>query len=128
MKPLIKLYQWRKGSQWFEIDHKLMVEIVSDDKYLPLFKRFCKTTCCLDEHYLPTFVSMKYRRRNSNRSLTWVDCSEGGLHPAKFGRTEVTIDLLKKMRNGRQCLCNGKTINICKPELLSFCIYFHIID
>ncbi|KAL2539441.1 Core-2/I-branching beta-1 [Abeliophyllum distichum] len=113
MKPQIKLRQWRKGSQWFELDRQLAIEIVADNKYLPLFKRFCKATCCSDEHYLPTFVSMKFWRRNSNRSLTWVDWSKGGLHPAKFGRTKVTIDLLKKMRNGSHCMYNGKTTNIC---------------
>ncbi|KAL2462842.1 Core-2/I-branching beta-1 [Forsythia ovata] len=78
MKPQIKLRQWRKGSQWFELDRQLAM-----------------------------------KSRNSNRSLTWVDWSKGGLHPAKFGRTKVTIDLLKKMRNGSHCIYNGKTTNIC---------------
>ncbi|KAJ0105082.1 hypothetical protein Patl1_19151 [Pistacia atlantica] len=33
MSPIIKLKQWRKGSQWFEMDRALAVEIVSDTTY-----------------------------------------------------------------------------------------------
>lgn len=33
MEPEITLSQWRKGSQWFEINRKLAVEIVQDTTY-----------------------------------------------------------------------------------------------
>ncbi|KAA8541259.1 hypothetical protein F0562_025134 [Nyssa sinensis] len=101
MKPVIKLKLCRKGSQWFEMDRDLAVEVITDPKYFPIFERYCKPPCYSDEHYLCTLVSMRFWERNSNRSLTWVDWSKAGPHhPTRFYRTEVTIELLKKMRRG----------------------------
>uniref|UniRef100_A0A2P2QUI7 Uncharacterized protein n=1 Tax=Rhizophora mucronata TaxID=61149 RepID=A0A2P2QUI7_RHIMU len=113
MSPQIKLPHWRKGSQWFEMDRELAVEVVSDQKYFGLFQRYCKGSCYADEHYLPTFVNMRFGDRNSNRTLTWVNWSRGGPHPARYARNEVTVEFLEKLRNGRECEYNGKTTNIC---------------
>ena len=113
MKPLITLDHWRKGSQWFQINRALAIEIISDDQYFPLFKNSCTAFCCGDEHYLPTFVSIKYWETNSNRTLTWVDWSRGGIHPSRFMRSYITYDFLEKLRHGSTCEYNGKTTNIC---------------
>ncbi|KAF2321219.1 hypothetical protein GH714_035673 [Hevea brasiliensis] len=115
MKPTIQLDQWRKGSQWFEMDRKLAIEVVSDRKFFPIFRRFCKGSCYGDEHYLPTFVSIKFWRRNSNRTVTWVDWSKGGPHPNRFGRMEITREFLERLRrNGNKgCEYNGRRIHIC---------------
>ncbi|RDX67841.1 hypothetical protein CR513_53238, partial [Mucuna pruriens] len=113
MRPLVRLSQWRKGSQWFQIDRALAIEIVSDQQYFPLFKKHCRNGCYGDEHYLPTFVSIKFWQRNSNTTLTWVDWSRGGAHPSRFMRTDVTPDFLMSLRHGRTCKYNGNTTNIC---------------
>ncbi|CAL5338811.1 unnamed protein product [Camellia sinensis] len=113
MSPTITIQQWKKGAQWFEMDRDIAIEVVSDTKYFPLFQKHCKRSCCADEHYLPTFVSIRFSERNSNRSLTWVDWSKGGIHPAKFVRTDVTIEVLEKMRSGRKCEYNGNITNVC---------------
>jgi hypothetical protein len=113
MYPGITLRQWRKGSQWFEMDRELAVEVVSDQKYFPLFQKHCHGSCYADEHYLPTFVTIKFWERNSNRSLTWVDWSKGGPHPAKFLRTDVTVEALKRLRSGSKCEYRGNTTNVC---------------
>ncbi|XP_015895550.2 glycosyltransferase BC10 [Ziziphus jujuba] len=114
MFPEITLQQWRKGSQWFEMDRNLAVEVVSDTKYFPIFQKYCTGSCYSDEHYLPTLVSIKFWEGNSNRSLTWVDWSKGGPHPARFWRTDVTVDLLKSLRNnGNSCIYNGNSTDIC---------------
>ncbi|PSR84713.1 Glycine dehydrogenase [Actinidia chinensis var. chinensis] len=114
LKPLIMQEQWRKGSQWFEMDRDLAVEVISDQKYFPTFQRVCRLASCYgDEHYLPTFVSLGIWRRNSNRSLTWVDWSRGGHHPFCFGKKHVTIELLNMMRNGSQCEYNGERTSVC---------------
>ncbi|XP_015882977.3 glycosyltransferase BC10 [Ziziphus jujuba] len=113
MRPHIKLDQWRKGSQWFEMDRDLALEVVADRKYFPLFGSYCKPSCYSDEHYLPTFVSMKFGWKNSNRSLTWVDWSKGGAHPARFMRNDVTIEFLERLRHGTKCEYNGISTNIC---------------
>ncbi|CAI9756054.1 unnamed protein product [Fraxinus pennsylvanica] len=113
MQPLIKLEQWRKGSQWFEMDRNLAIEVIADNTYFPVFQNYCNGSCYADEHYLPTFVSMKFEGMNSNRSLTWVDWSKGGPHPSKFIRTDVTPEFLEKLRSGNSCEYNGKNTNVC---------------
>ncbi|KAJ7954124.1 Core-2/I-branching beta-1,6-N-acetylglucosaminyltransferase family protein [Quillaja saponaria] len=113
MFPNITLSQWRKGSQWFEMDRNLALEVVSDQKYFPIFQKYCKGSCYADEHYMPTFVSIKYWKGNSNRSLTWVDWSKRGPHPAKFLRPEVTIELLRRLRTEKGCKYNGNNTNVC---------------
>lgn len=113
MRPTIRLNQWRKGSQWFEMDRALAVEAISDRKYFLSFKKYCKPSCYVDEHYFPTYVTIKFPKRNSNRSLTWVDWSRGGPHPTRFQRSNVTLQLLKKLRNSGSCDYNGRKTRVC---------------
>ncbi|XP_042400465.1 glycosyltransferase BC10-like [Zingiber officinale] len=114
MKPRIKLQQWRKGSQWFAMDRSLAVDVISDEDYFPLFQRYCRPLCFADEHYVQTLVSMRnYWSRNANRSLTWVDWSKRGIHPAKFGRSQINVELLQRMRNGSSCSYNGESTRVC---------------
>lgn len=113
MSPQITLNQWRKGAQWFEMDRDLAIEVVSDQTYFPMFQKYCKGPCYSDEHYLPTFVTMKFPNRNANRTLTWVDWSKGGAHPNRFVRNEVTPEFLRELRNQTTCQYNGQTTNVC---------------
>lgn len=113
MAPKIKIFQWRKGSQWFQMDRNLATEVVSDRTYFPLFQKYCKGSCYADEHYLPTFVNMKFGAKNANRTLTWVDWSHGGPHPTRFLRSSITVQFLQKLRSGSRCEYNGKRTNIC---------------
>lgn len=119
MYPIIKLEQWRKGSQWFQMERQLALEVISDTTYFPVFQDYCKGQCYSDEHYLPTFVrsSRYWEGRNSNRTLTWVDWSKGGPHPSRYTGRDVTQQLLEKLRNEKKC--NGHntttttTSNVC---------------
>ncbi|CAI0436552.1 unnamed protein product [Linum tenue] len=114
MRPKIWPAQWRKGAQWFEMDRKLAVEMVSDRAYFPAFQRHCTGLCYGDEHYLPTFVHVTgFGRRNSNRTLTWTDWSRGGPHPSSFSGKDVTLRLLEGMRNGTRCVYNGRETSHC---------------
>ncbi|PSR91141.1 Glycosyl transferase, family 14 protein [Actinidia chinensis var. chinensis] len=113
MGPDVTLQHWRKGAQWFEMGRELALEVVSDRKYFPIFQKHCNGQCYADEHYLPTFVSMKFGEKNSNRTLTWVDWSKGGPHPGKFIRQHVTPEFLEKLRSGSKCEYNGESTNVC---------------
>ncbi|KAL0431060.1 UNVERIFIED_CONTAM: Glycosyltransferase BC10 [Sesamum radiatum] len=113
MRPHVKLKDWRKGAQWFEIDRELALEVISDRLYSLLFKKYCKPACYSDEHYLPTFVTKKFPWKNSNRTLTWVDWSKGGPHPLRFVRSDVSSALLNQLRSGNECVYNGRPTNIC---------------
>lgn len=114
LSPTITVHDWRKGSQWFEMERELAIKVISDEHYLLLFKRVCnKWACYADEHYLPTWMNINSGGRNSNRSITRVDWSKGGWHPAMYTRKHITLDFLIRLRNGNTCQYNGNNTNIC---------------
>ncbi|XP_047147841.1 glycosyltransferase BC10 isoform X1 [Vigna umbellata] len=114
MLPHIQLRHWRKGSQWFELNRLLAVYIISDTQYFSLFRKYCKPACYPDEHYIPTFLNMFHGPLNSNRTITWVDWSMLGPHPASFGRANITADFIQALRNnGSLCRYNSEMTSIC---------------
>ncbi|EXC20501.1 hypothetical protein L484_027054 [Morus notabilis] len=113
MQPHIKLSDWRKGAQWFELHRDLAVRVLSDRKFYPLFRDLCRPACYSDEHYLPTLVNILYGESNANRSVTWVDWSRGGPHPGRFGWGDVTDEFLNRIRFGSKCLYNGNETSMC---------------
>ncbi|XP_010682058.2 glycosyltransferase BC10 [Beta vulgaris subsp. vulgaris] len=114
MGPDIKLRQWRKGSQWFEITRSWAIEIISDYKYYDLFRKYCHPSCYPDEHYIPTYLQIFHPLLNSNRTVTWVDWSLGGPHPASFGRENITEGFIQNIRNnGTECWYNFQRTPIC---------------
>lgn len=114
MSPEIEIIQWRKGAQWFEVNRKLAVDIVIDEVYYPKFAQFCKPSCYVDEHYFPTMLHIQSPHLLTNRSLTWVDWSRGGAHPATFGKADVTGQFLKELTEGqRTCVYNNQTTAYC---------------
>ncbi|KAL0330411.1 UNVERIFIED_CONTAM: hypothetical protein Sradi_5027800 [Sesamum radiatum] len=113
MLPEVNITDWRKGSQWFEINRKLALYIVEDTKFYPKFSEFCKPACYVDEHYFPTMLTIQAATLLANRSITWVDWSRGGAHPATFGGSDITEEFFKKIFEGRTCLYNDKPSSIC---------------
>jgi hypothetical protein len=114
MAPDVEEDQWRKGSEWFELSRELAVDVVADRHYYALFRRHCTPSCYPDEHYIPTYLHLRHGRRNANRTITWVDWSRGGPHPARFGKATVTRDFVAAIRNnGTSCLYNGKPTTVC---------------
>ncbi|THG07259.1 hypothetical protein TEA_001849 [Camellia sinensis var. sinensis] len=99
MWPTISISQWRKGSQWFEVDRRLAIEIVSDRKYYPLFQEHCHPPCYTDEHYIPTLANILSPELNSNRTVTWVDWSRMGPHPGRFFREAISVEFLDQIRD-----------------------------
>ncbi|KAL5223370.1 hypothetical protein ABZP36_028083 [Zizania latifolia] len=114
MAPDITLPQWRKGSQWFELSRDLAMRVLTDTKYYPLFRQHCRPSCYPDEHYLPTLVNMLHGERNSNRTVTYVDWSRGGAHPAMYGAEAVTPDLIQRIRRSEKpCTYNSRPTSTC---------------
>ncbi|KAK9074719.1 hypothetical protein SSX86_003037 [Deinandra increscens subsp. villosa] len=114
MSPNITIQDWRKGSQWFEVNRDLALEIVNEQKYYLLFKEHCHPPCYNDEHYLPTMVNILYGRLNSNRSITHVDWSIVGPHPRKFVASDISEELLNSIRFGSSgCVYNENTTPMC---------------
>ncbi|XP_031264969.1 glycosyltransferase BC10-like [Pistacia vera] len=114
MAPVVNISQWRKGSQWFEVNRKLAVNIVEDTTFYPKFEQFCRPACYVDEHYFPTMLAILVPNLLANRSLTWVDWSRGGAHPATFGRNDITEEFfLHKVFEGQQCTYNSQPSSTC---------------
>ncbi|XP_078435206.1 core-2/I-branching beta-1,6-N-acetylglucosaminyltransferase family protein [Wolffia australiana] len=114
MFPTIKLFQWRKGSEWFELNRKLAVDIIADVKYYSVFAKHCRPSCYPDEHYIPTYLNMFHGDMNSNRTITWVDWSRGGPHPAQLGRENITESFIQSIiNNGTICTHNSVPTSVC---------------
>ncbi|XP_020588034.1 uncharacterized protein LOC110029891 [Phalaenopsis equestris] len=114
MYPDIKLRQWRKGSQWFELNRNLAVKIVADYNYYSIFNKYCKPSCYPDEHYIPTYLHMFHDKWNAKRSVTWVDWSRDGPHPATYGGENVTVMFIQSIRNnGSICTYNNEPTSLC---------------
>ena len=113
MEPEVTLSQWRKGSQWFEVNRRLAINIIEDTTYYPKFKEFCRPACYVDEHYFPTMLSIQLPHLLANRTLTWTDWSRGGAHPATFGKADITEGLFKKIFEGQLCLYNSQPSTSC---------------
>ncbi|VVA94276.1 unnamed protein product [Arabis nemorensis] len=112
MYPHIHLHQWRKGSQWFELDRAMALEVVSDTFYWPIFNAYSR---CPDEHYIPTLLNLRpsLGLRNSNRTLTWTEWVKRRAHPSSFGESQVNVEFLEWLRSDKDyCEHNGvnKTI------------------
>ncbi|KAH7836448.1 hypothetical protein Vadar_001352 [Vaccinium darrowii] len=113
MAPEIDITEWRKGSQWFEINRKLAIDVVEDKKFYPKFEQFCLPHCYADEHYFPTMLSIQSPHLLANRSLTWVDWSTGGAHPATFGKADIKEQFFKQKIQGKMCMYNDQTSSVC---------------
>ncbi|KAF0893499.1 hypothetical protein E2562_026097 [Oryza meyeriana var. granulata] len=114
MAPDVLEEQWRKGSEWFELSRDLAADIVADRRYYAIFRKHCTPSCYPDEHYIPTYLHLRHGARNANRTVTWVDWSRGGPHPARFGKASVTPAFVQAIRNnGTRCAYNGKPTTVC---------------
>jgi hypothetical protein len=119
LAPEVRREQWRKGAQWFELDRDLAVDVVADERYYPKFREHCRAPCYMDEHYLPTVLSAEAPGRIANRSVTWVDWSRGGAHPATFGEADVREEaFLGRLttpggKGQGNCTYNGRPAGVC---------------
>ncbi|EOA19736.1 hypothetical protein CARUB_v10003837mg [Capsella rubella] len=113
MAPEVSIEQWRKGSQWFEINRELAVSVVKDTLYYPKFKEFCTPACYVDEHYFPTMLTIEKPAALANRTLTWVDWSRGGAHPATYGAQDINEEFFARIIKGDNCTYNGRYTSMC---------------
>lgn len=113
MYPDIKPFEWRKGSQWFELNRELALNIIAEYRYYYIFRKYCKPSCYPDEHYIPTYLNMFHGALTANRSVTWVDWSRDGPHPARYGRENITEGFIQSIRNSGSCTYNSQVIYIC---------------
>ncbi|KAL8166506.1 hypothetical protein V2J09_008005 [Rumex salicifolius] len=114
MTPEVNLTEWRKGSQWFEVSRKLAFNIIQDKTFYPKFDEFCRPHACyVDEHYFPTMLTIQAPQLLANRTLTWVDWSRGGAHPATYGKADVTAEFFNRIIGDSSCVYNDQPGSAC---------------
>lgn len=113
MEPEVDIGHWRKGAQWFEVKRTHAIYIVSDVQYYAKFRDFCVPNCYVDEHYIPTMMTIEFGGEISNTSITSVDWSRGGSHPATFNANDISEWLIQRTIDDRHCLLNGESEQPC---------------
>ncbi|XP_024386195.1 uncharacterized protein [Physcomitrium patens] len=116
LNPEIRPSQWRKGSQWFEISRNLALMVVSDRKYYSKFENFlCKNDCVcyIDEHYLPTVLTILAPSKLANRTSHYIDFTRSTAHPHQWNKLDINERTLRKITTGQNCTFNGKLTTTC---------------
>lgn len=116
LNPEVTPKQWRKGSQWFEMARDLALLVVSDRKYYSkLGDRLCMNNCIcyMDEHYLPTVLTILAPRKLANRTSHFIDFGRSTAHPYQWERERINEPTLKAITSGHECMYNGKLTTTC---------------
>ncbi|KAK8582098.1 hypothetical protein V6N12_072295 [Hibiscus sabdariffa] len=82
MMPEIERAAFMKGSQWFSMKRQHAIIVMADSLYYTKFRLYCKM---IDPGGI------------ANRSVTYVDWSEGKWHPRSFRAQDITFEFLKNL-------------------------------
>lgn len=104
MKPEVQKEDFWKGAQWFAVNRRHALLIISDFLYYRKFKSYCKPgnefhNCYPDEHYVQTFLHMIDPMGISNWSVTHVDWKNQKWHPRSYKKEDVSLQLLRDIQN-----------------------------
>jgi hypothetical protein len=98
------------------MDRQLAVFVVGNGRYWPRFWGVCLPPCYVDEHYLPTVLTIEAPMSIANRSVTWLDWSRGGSHPAMFRAEDASEDFMERLEGKKEkerCMYNGQPVEVC---------------
>jgi hypothetical protein len=104
MGPEITRQNFRKGSQWFQINRELAMLLAADTKLYDKFAlSFCnpsRRACYMDEHYLPTVAALWLPEKLAYRTLTYFHFRGHAAHPDHWDKTRVDKSLIQRLRRG----------------------------
>ena len=106
----VRLEDWRKSSQWFQIKRHHAAAMVADEAIDHTFRTYCgqdaqSGPCATDEHYPATVLNMMGHRFETD-CQGWVmatDWRDGGAHPYTFQEYDITSDLLDGLAAPQGC-------------------------
>ncbi|KAG0580928.1 hypothetical protein KC19_4G211200 [Ceratodon purpureus] len=118
MAPEITEKNFRKGSQWFQINRDLaLLTAANSVEYTKFEQYFCKIhpVCYIDEHFLPTFAWIKRSQAIAFRTLTYYEFRGKSPHPKLFGKADIDAKLILDFRGagGHTCTYNGQPTSQC---------------
>lgn len=118
MAPEITDKNFRKGSQWFQINRDLALLAAAESvEYTKFENFFCKihAVCYIDEHFLPTFGWIKRPNAIAFRTLTYYEFHGKSPHPKKFWEGDTDAKLILGFRGAghHTCTYNGQKTSKC---------------
>ncbi|KAE8710487.1 putative glycosyltransferase [Hibiscus syriacus] len=104
MLPVVKLEDFRIGSQFWSLTRKHARLVVGDEMVWARFNQPCVVwdTCYPEENYFPTLLHMRDPRGVVPVTLTHVDWNgsfDG--HPRMYVESEITRQLISRLRNDK---------------------------
>ena len=106
----VRLEDWRKSSQWFQIQRHHAERLVEDQAIDHTFRNYCtenadQPACTSDEHYPATTLSMLGHTLETDcqGSIMATDWSDGGSHPSTFQEDAITFEFLDKIAETSGC-------------------------
>ncbi|CAM6048942.1 unnamed protein product [Sphagnum compactum] len=133
MGPEITRQNFRKGSQWFQINRELAMLLAADTKFYDKFAlSFCNPSpraCYMDEHYLPTVAALWLPEKLAYRTLTYFHFRGRAAHPDHWDKTRVNKSLIQWLRRGADGYNYATSIDInglqpSQNESSSVCNFF----
>lgn len=98
MAPEITPKNFRKGSQWFQINrHLALVAVANSKEYMKFEKYFCKirSVCYIDEHCLPTLAWIMRPQAIAYRTLTFFQFHGKSSHPKLYESVDTDAKLIQ---------------------------------
>lgn len=116
MAPEVVVDNFRKGSQWFQINRELALVVAEDATYYKKFvDSFCQPhpVCYIDEHYLPTLFFTVRPEAIASRTLTYFEFKDNSPHPKKWDETNTNTEVIKMLREDHTCSYKGQSTTRC---------------
>ncbi|TXG62171.1 hypothetical protein EZV62_013534 [Acer yangbiense] len=104
MLPVVRLEDFRIGSQFWVLTRKHARLVVDDESIWDKFNQPCtrEDTCYPEENYFPTLLHMRDPRGCVHATLTHVDWSvSNDGHPREYTPFDVGPELISKLRSDR---------------------------
>ncbi|KAK8550623.1 hypothetical protein V6N12_039322 [Hibiscus sabdariffa] len=108
MLPEIEKAAFRKGSQWFSMKRQHAIIVMADTLYYSRFRLYCKM---IDPNGI------------TNRSVTYVDWSEGKWHPRSFRSQDITFEFLKNLASIDDSIRYTSDPKRCRLRLSAFAVW-----
>ncbi|KAL3695375.1 hypothetical protein R1sor_009451 [Riccia sorocarpa] len=68
---------------------------------------------CIPVRNFTNYLQLQFGDELAGRSITWVDWSRGGAHPATYNKNDIDLNLVRRMKDDRGCVLFGELNQPC---------------
>jgi hypothetical protein len=122
----LKFHHWRKSPQWMTLTREHAKMALEDHEVYRMFERHCWSAwddehsrwhreCFSDEHYFATLLATFEKDSEGicgSRGVSFTLWESKSAHPRSFNQDEITMDLIRKARDGHKTL-GGQLLPSC---------------